>query len=258
MKRICFLGNSHIAALKLGWDEFGQRAANYTPTFFAARKNKLKDLEPQGRSLVPDNDELRLLMGQYSGGHETIAVDDYDAFVISGLYLSLQRIVYQLYAQYRSEQHRNTKGMKQLISASMFDAAAVGLMGETPAMTLATKLASLTDAPILVSPQPMPSELIPTVMPMWAEIAQAGDDEPLAATFADALGKLKLPGSVQIRRQPAQTLARPPYSKREYSVGSVRLSENFDIHHPEEDNFHMNADYGVAVLTDLLDVIEAG
>jgi len=87
MKKICVIGNSHSAALKLAFEnqlvaEFGRR---FSITFFAARSMTLKGLQLNGASLIPTSDELSAAIAQTSGGLNVIDLEEYDAFIIYGL-----------------------------------------------------------------------------------------------------------------------------------------------------------------------------
>ena len=83
--RVCILGNSHVACIKVAWDELGKSHTDYCLTFCAAPGRRLDAMELSGDHLVPSNPQLRRDILTTSGGRDSIAIRDHDAFCIVGL-----------------------------------------------------------------------------------------------------------------------------------------------------------------------------
>ena len=99
--RVCVLGNSHLASMKTGWDLIRDAHPDHDLTFFGAPKAMMDDLDLEDNILVPGNDKLRNKLKVFSNGHESVDLDAFDTFVISGLQFGPRRIA-QLYRTHRS------------------------------------------------------------------------------------------------------------------------------------------------------------
>jgi len=66
--KLCIIGNSHLAAIKLGWDQVGAEFPWLQPQFFGARADALLDLHAEGGRLVPATPDLAAKIAYVSGG----------------------------------------------------------------------------------------------------------------------------------------------------------------------------------------------
>lgn len=86
----------------------------------------------------------------------SLDVEKYCAFVVCGLKYSLWRIL-EIYSRYRHEgQVHQSKCFR--LSTACWNAVAEGLMRQSVAMEACVKLRALTERPILLVPNPHPSE----------------------------------------------------------------------------------------------------
>lgn len=83
--KIAILGDSHVAALRLGWEQIADEYPEVDVSFFAQRRDGLKDLEVQPGRLVPRSEALREAFRFTSGGLEEVQIDVYDAVLVHGL-----------------------------------------------------------------------------------------------------------------------------------------------------------------------------
>ncbi len=127
--RLCLLGNSHVAALKLGFS--GSEAV-----FFASPSRTLRTLQPQDGELVSTDPDLRRRLAKSSGGAETIRVSEFDAFLVVGCALGLASAT-GIYKLHRLPQH--FENGEQVISEAALQKGAYGLI----ARSLARRLADL-------------------------------------------------------------------------------------------------------------------
>lgn len=86
--KLCILGNSHIAALKSGWERIKDDFPGTTLTFFGSRRKRLGDLTIERDRLIPKNEFVRKDLALTSGGQEYVAPSEYDAILIFGLYFN--------------------------------------------------------------------------------------------------------------------------------------------------------------------------
>ncbi len=228
MKRICVLGNSHLAAVKLGWD---QRPAAHDAArmdFFGTPGDGLADVAIEAGRLVAQTPKVQAAFAMTSGGMEAVTLADYDAFVIVALRYSMASLVRTIYARYRSEEHNNLDGDVTMVSDATFLATARRKLERSRAVELANQLRGVVSAPILIVPQLLVSEAILQATddaldaPLWQAAVRAGDDVALDETLTRITAALG-DDRVGFLPQPAQTRAGHIFTRREFGVGSVRL-----------------------------------
>jgi hypothetical protein len=245
MKRVCVIGNSHIAALKLGWDVIEYGYPQIDLTFFGSPRKNLRDLRVENGALVAGSEKTLKHLQSTSKGQSEIIAEKFDVFLIVAMDFGVRRLE-DVYRHYRSEEHKNMKGTKHYVSNACFSLAAKGLLRATLAFEIASKLKQLTDNPVMFVPQPFPSADI-SGDALWEDMIHYGDDVLLARTFRKIASELSANGEPVIQ-QPEGTKSGEMFTRPELSKGSRRLTMNFDVEHPDDDYWHMNHDYGAAVL----------
>lgn len=252
MLRFCVLGNSHVAALKTGWDELPEPyKARLSATYFAAQGDLLEELEVRNQSLVARSEGLRSKLAATSNGMTRIDCRDYDVFVIVGLNLSLRRMMTSTLSLHRTSKfkakHDPDAADMFLVSDACVLQSAIGVLGDSLAFEVAKKLQAAGASRIIIVPQPTPSAQIldrGKVGGQFREFQKSGDGPEVYRLFKDALLALAKTRGLEVVEQPAHTRQDGFLSKREYSVGSVRLTAGLDSLHPEGDYGHLNSRYG--------------
>ncbi len=227
MRRVCVIGNSHTACLKLAWDELRPRLANIDLTFFAARKAGMKDLHstPDG-VMVPMSKRLSRALMHTSGGQSVIDLRRYDSVMLVGLTAGYPKYGYFTHA---------------VACQAMLDH-----IPTTPAYEMVRKIRDVSDIPIFLAHQPLHKE------------AEAGDeDDKLPMRSMESDGLLPYRKVVEaindglfrglrakLLGQPAQTITKCFYTKSEYGIGSVRLDLGDGGEESEDDRAHMNTRFG--------------
>jgi len=85
MTRLCLMGNSHLAALKLGWDRLRDAHPDVAVTFFGSRgAGVCKGMRLEGGALVPSAQDL-VNFRWTSGGLKEIRLEDFDCFALVAL-----------------------------------------------------------------------------------------------------------------------------------------------------------------------------
>jgi len=225
MKKVCILGNSHAACLKLAWDEARSTYGNVSLTFFADRRAGLMGLQPKDGLLVPDSDQLRATIEHTSGGLGVVDVQSFDAILLVGL---------QVIAYPHAEGHFSSAAIRQW------------LLDHTPrtgAFNLARKIRKISRIPVFVAHQPL--ECVDAVE---AEM----DLLPYRSSVRFMNERLFKPLDACVLEQPEQTITNGFYTKRAYSSDAKRLDVGDETSNetlPPSDRRHMNATFGSVVLS---------
>ena len=176
-------------------------------------------------------------------------------------------MVLDVYAHHRSEEQKNTDGRFEMVSAAYFNELAKSRLAQMPALIFRDAICKATEAGgtrVWLYPQAMPAisalsdGLVPSTSSEAARISllkgaiKWHDEETLYAAFSAMCADFAQ-GDHIVFEQPAQTRISGIFTRQEYGRGSVRLTKNFNVAHPENDYLHMNADYGVLVVRQILD-----
>jgi hypothetical protein len=246
MMRLCLIGNSHLACLKLGWDAIGPRYLGVAPTWFAAGGKF--DLRVEFRCLIPTTGRVKNSFAMTTGGETVIDPLRYDAFVLCGLLLSIRRAVH-LAINHKPHNLENIEA-QHLVSDELFKIALMAEFEKTPALIFARMLRSLTDRKIILFPVPMPSERIADRRKPFAPFQNQAACERLATLFRDAVAALAESVTVDVTWQPHATITKDIFTLHEFSEGSARLLSN--RLHAENDLAHMNAAFGALAMEHIL------
>jgi hypothetical protein len=186
--------------------------------------------------------------------------------VLIALGLSLA-VVLDVYASYRADDQRNSEGDFELVSPAYFHEIAKARLAVMPALTYLNKIREATVArgtEIWLYPQPMPSIAVlasnvvsatpfeATRISTMKQAVAFHDEEVLHSAFAALCADLAQRGHTTFE-QPPETRVSSIFSREEYARGSVRLTKNLNIAHPEDDYAHMNAKYGAIVMRQILE-----
>jgi hypothetical protein len=248
---ICLIGDSNLAALKLGWDAVGQEYGDVAATFFGARIARMQ-LRVCNESLVAETDWLRNRFQITSGGKSEIA-NNYDCYLVCGLGFGARRVA-GVYRDYRAEsQSRDNE--RQPISDECFRMAFCGRLRESQAITIIGYLRDITNAPIALVPMPMRSPLHPDESVKIIE--QNGDDATVSDMFASAATLLSRDLKFSLLRQPESTFFGPLRTKPVYARASVNSTGDSPMVERDAtdpmDHAHMNAAYGELVIRKIMD-----
>ncbi len=252
MKRVCLIGNSHLACLKLGWDRVRPRHPDLDCTYFGSRGTLCEHLELHDRKLVAAHDDLAADLRWISGGLNDIDLDRYDFFVLMAMQFAPTRVS-QVARQFSWIDPR-LDARKRLISRECFVQSVYDGLRHSIALEIADKISATVDRPIVIVPQPH-------VSVAWRDTAacKAGfGNAPaacwplLADIWQDCATKSAAAAAVEVLFQPAATMADSFFTDHRYCRASVMLAEGLSTAHPADDYTHMNAEYGEAVMEALL------
>jgi len=103
MKKICIIGNSHVACLKLAWEALqGEPRQSYKITFFGSKGDTLLNTYFEDGAIRSSRKLVNHFFKFLSNGQEKIIISDYNCFVLVGLGVKFLKLI-DLYVDYRSE-----------------------------------------------------------------------------------------------------------------------------------------------------------
>ncbi len=222
--KLCVIGNSQMAVLKLAWDRIGAEFPAVTMQFFGASGAHLEALDVAQDRLVPRNPDLAAKLRFTSGGDEAIAPARHDAVLLAGL------------------NHNLGPGLAPGYSQAVQRAAALdGFRATLCGQVFAQVRQAAPQVPVLVMPNPLRRRAPRT-------------DSPALQPYADRLATLRaaLQGvwsGVDVIGQPPATIVAETWTDAAYGVDAVGLDQGRGVRSKGEDDItHMNVAYGEAVL----------
>lgn len=240
--RVCFIGNSHLAAFKTGWDQRGELFSGVEADFFGSAGAGFTRLVLEGRNIISRDPAIVKQMEFTSGGKSQIALDDYDAFVLvamgHGMIKHLKNCA----------DHRPV-GMPpaaHLISDKLFAKSIHHNTRRSVAAKIAKLIREATDKPIIMCEQPLPRPMVKESGPaVWKEVDGVA---PEVSRVFNAI-KTRMGDSLYLTsiRQPDSTIADAFFTKTEFGENAIRLRPGFDKTY-EDDAEHMNAAFGLEYL----------
>lgn len=248
MKRVAVIGNSHVAALKMGWERISNDySERISMRFFAAKQPLLEflafDKERFGAIDPGKYKKDQLAELEMTNRGLTINLADFDEVLFPGLKYPEAEIFEILREFDVDDLPANNKARR--LSLPAFQAFIDECIRAThvDANWFAPRQARVT---FMRRPRPRKSIMRPDTPPenpnnsfsdisdvsLWA----ANDllDERLHAFFRNA--------GVNFAPQPKETLTTACFTRDELARGSVRLTTGKQ--HPDNELFHMNAEYG--------------
>ncbi len=241
------VGNSHIAALKLGWDQIAKKNRGTELVFAGVRGEQLNKLYIDGDILTARSPRARQMMAKLAGTEDPIDVTTFDKCWVVGCQMAVLPFA-RLYRNYRSESHPDPGKNCQILSDEAFGLAASTALTNASGIVFARDLAT-REVELGLIPQPMPSHAVFDIRPGWRDVSDVETQQTIASMFIDALGSAAEELGAFLALQPASTLHTPLTTKAHLARG---LSGLIDNAHAENDIMHMNGDYGRQVIEEHL------
>lgn len=247
---LCVIGNSHLAAMKLGWEQIRPQSGNHMVTFFGCAGSGVQGLTLKEGRLVSDLPKVSDSFKITSGGLSEIE-NIYDAYAVCGLFGTLQMA--QIYRNYRTSDL--TFGNRHhLLSDFAFETALSEALLALPAIHLPRLVSESFGKPVLLLPRPHLSEEVTSELNLWKRLFGNGDGPLLAGYFLRAT-QMAAGKFATIIPQPEETTVGGIFTKQIYSTGATRLTKEKEM--PESDHSHMNGDYGAAVMRTVLSCLDS-
>lgn len=227
--KICVIGNSHVGALKLAWDELRLDYPGKEFTFFACGGSGMKEMVVSNGRFIAGNVRLKRRLEYTSGGVGEVVPEDYDLFLVYGLGLALtpfdETAFYSLAVKEAARKDRLEKSLN---------------------FRVCELLRTITNKPVFIAHNPFPSQALKkgkrvSIDKVREEVSWCKKFLECRASFVS---------------QPEVTIVDGFYTKQEYSKGSRKLEtgdkDDGDLH-PEDDFTHMNVEYGKVWVRDFFD-----
>lgn len=262
MIKLCAIGVSHLAAIKMGLPLMPPRD-DVEITFFGAPGDVFRDIDIVDGVATPRAEEMREAFAQISGGQDRIRLADYDAFAFFG-FIGLKQVMTIYKSYYTHDQ--NWRDGKRLASIALFD----NLLWKNQYLgwsflEFPLQVRKATNATVLYAEQPRPSSQL--LAPDYRGSARSEERYfpwRMARQFKDEQNILRAHDR-QVRRwaengilyvtQPEETVFDSLFSDAKFSRGSRKLLE--DKPHGEADVVHMNGEFGGLMLAKVLKTIDA-
>lgn len=247
MRRIACIGNSHLAAFKLGWEQISKHYPGLTLNFFGAPATAMRLLKVEGQRLVPTSDATRKGLRDTSG--QEFIGNDYDAYILVGMGLGVVHIVNML-AHHRPPNLFKAGGNFHLISADLVLEARQHLVDRSSMVLNIERVRSINkNSPIYIVPNP-----VPTTAVLNLEDFQCWSDEDVledCQAYLDTAIERYCAGA-RYFPQPRTTLHSRYLTKPEFSRGAMLLKNTGTRPVNTDDCWHLNTDYGSLFLTTIM------
>ncbi len=252
MKRICLIGDSHVAALKLGWDQIRGECPQARLTFFGSAGDTCERIKLKGRSLVPVADLVKENFKRTSGGLESIELKHFDCFVLVALGFgpasALDVAAEFSWCDTRLDQR------KRLVSRECFEQAVTDALRHSLAVRTGLKIRPAVSKPVYILAQPGRSlaYMERETFRQAHAAAPAGAWELLGGLWTECAAKVAAETGIGVLHQPGDTLRNHLFTDPRYTDGAVRLKGDLQTKQPELNTAHMNAAYGATTLKTVL------
>ncbi|PTQ71947.1 hypothetical protein [Celeribacter persicus] len=251
MRRLCVLGNSHMAAFATAAEDYAARWPEFRLDMFGAHGDVLSRFEVRDGWFQSDDAEARARI-EHLVGRDSFALSDYDGFIVTGLQVSVFTFV-RMFRELSSVDMPSVEGAlsamedgRPLASKAMLRAYGAERLMRTSGMKLARILRAATEAPIFVASQPRPSGRVRERSGAYLgfiQLAARGDGEFVSDWFDREAAELCAAQRVQFIPQPAQTVEQGLFTAESFLRGSVRLARRKGLAHDEDDVLHANAEF---------------
>ena len=231
MRRVCFIGDSHLAAVKLGWSAIAAEFSDVEPKFFAAGGTILSEMAVRDGAMVCTARKLARILQQRTNGLSEIDAS-YEFYVICGLELTVALALEAWRETGDGADDEFRRKMSRRIR-------------RTVAFETLSKLRQITAAPAFLVPTPFSEDRIPKPL---AHATAPGNARNIAAEFMKACRRAARNHEAQFVGWPIEAMTEDRLAIRaEYFREPAKL---YPAGGP--DDAHANAGYGALVAANIL------
>jgi hypothetical protein len=266
--RLCFVGNSHLGALKRAWKRIGSEFPDIEVSMFGAAGSSFRDVVVEGDMIVATS-RAAARSFRATGGKKRIRLSDCDGLVVVGSsasLLKLGRLLQDYMPPFMNpelvdsaqkagrpdfvERLRalNRRGEPRLVSTPLFLDMLRAVHAKSHGAELLAAVSRVRPMRLAQVTTPYPSSSLAEARPqdLISQLVKLGYGPLFADMVAQTLADI-LPKGAKLIRPPADLLVEGILTERSYSDGSMALREEKG-EHDEDDLFHMNEAYGEVML----------
>jgi len=258
--KIFVTGNSHSACLIEAWKQV-QESSPHQIDFFVRGGSGVKDYRIDGTRIEAGNDDFRGYLARL-GLKDSFDLAEYDARVVIGAEVSPFLMIAILNkCHVLGWPDPNRRGAQEITERCMEAALADGLRASNGGqmVTALQALPGLGARPMLVVPQPFPSERLRTMGATGAGFLRAIRGRIAARTaesFAEVATRTFADLEARFLPQPTDTTVDSIFTPEAFTTRAKRLID-LDKVQPKGDFLHANAAFGNRVLGQILDALDA-
>lgn len=243
MTRIAIIGNSHVAAFKLGWDVIKDEYPGVQIDFFSGAASAMRSLYMADGRILSSSSPVTEMFVAYAGTEAITA--GYDSYILVGMGLGLVSLMC-IYEKHRPPRFHEAGEGPHLMSDAMNEIALEKATTGSSAFHVINLVKQISGgAEVFVVPNPHPSADILEKHPFWQDRRIL---DSCVEVFEETLRGLN---GVSFVPQPADTLHSDQLTKAEFTRGTRLLKARWTRPANDGDPYHMNAEFGVASLRDI-------
>ncbi len=239
MRRICVIGDSHVAALKLGWETLRMEHSGLQLDFYAAPKPHMGAFAAEDAKLVATSATLKKFLEHTAEGRFTID-GSYALYLVCGIGAGIEAAAPAVKRLVRRNAPQGGKISDDLLRRGM-----ARQMRDNEACVFLEKLRSITEAPIGLIARPFKS-----TGKFAAQLRAKGEEQRVADFYADCFEHvIRKRARARFLSQPVETLGEGPLSTADRFF---RRPARIAVQGAENDGSHANGEYGAIVLRSAL------
>ena len=269
MKSICFIGDSHVAAIANAARNSDIAKRHFDSSHFAANHavwGNSFDFSADGLRITPQPLPLRLSGSRLTASTEAlsdafmktsgvsdIAIEQFHAFVLVGLSFSMFLVI-RLSQAFRHDRLPKANDRQILTSDGCFHAAAKGLLAQTASIRVAQLIRRVVGTPIFIVAEPFPSRDSPKdaagKLGAYNFAERSGYSAELVSTFNRASSELEQEFGLCVITPPGETIRDWIFTDPRFSRASS-LSLPPSEKAPEQAFLHTNEQWGELTVRNL-------
>ncbi|MCF4167729.1 hypothetical protein L2U69_18940 [Zavarzinia compransoris] len=265
-QKLCFIGNSHLAALKRGWDGMAADYPDVDITMFIGLGHRYEHAYLEGHFIKTQFGELLDTFVRHSGGRDSIDLTAYDRFVVVGLGFDIVLLT-RIYDRYRTVMN-NGPAKKEVPFVSL-DVLAQMVIADLREHSLALRLASMVKTvvsdPVHLCWVPLKRKAalrISTKKKLaiakgLAAIRRNGDED-LVRVVMERIRVLLRPEGILLIEQPEETVADRIFTREELSQAAHIGPDDPHIRERLDDIGHMNPFFGRIMMNRIMETVAPG
>lgn len=262
-KKLCVLGNSHMASFILAADAFSSDWPGVTLEFFGAHGTALDSYTvEQGRfqsDSAGDRQQVAKLMSR-----DSFDVDAYDGFVIIGLSFSIFQTVRALGRSFTLDRPSITsledvymhegRLLSQNLTQVMLHEALIKTLG----FKVASRLKQATSAPVFIASQPRPSSACLKQGQKYSQLGffqRIGEAQHVSDLYNRQSKAVCAAENITFVPQNTETIENYLFTRAEYMRDAPRLTQTLKSKQNAADVLHANAEYARLVIKNIASLL---